>query len=212
MCMPGIHLAPFPLRMLPSSLRKEFHLRLSPRAMLLTVVFFVIGPCAFLAYTFFSIPFSPPRPESETAAYQLNAAGTSQDAIQTIVEAVAPGASVLLSDEGSNVGAAARSPFEVIVNAQATDCSDAKATLFQLMRSLYADATVRPHVRRVLVSSPGYLSASLGSRDGYGIAEEAWQSTGPSNFFATLRRAGSADIDGVPLGERTWARGISGCL
>ena len=95
-------------------------------------------------------------------------------------------------------------PYEVIVNGNFSkdrECFDAKYSLFEIMKRLYTDSSLKNKIARVKVTIPYQLRASLGSEDAAGLN---WNNFKHSLFWRTLLKYKSYEWESGPLSQRTY--------
>lgn len=142
---------------------------------------------------------------------------TPQEQIEGIVYKTAK-YSVLIFDDANRMDSKAKPPFDVIVNTYGseagnpTSCTYAKNVVYQIIKNLYADKSVRPTLGRVLVNASPYVSGSLGANDGVpAIEKDATLGGGPTNFWTVLSATQSYADNDMSLKNRTWGETLSGC-
>lgn len=116
--------------------------------------------------------------------------------------------SVEIFDAQGRMGSKAQPPIEIIVQSSASDCFDSKAKLFDVMKAVYTDQSLKSSVGRVVFVSPPFLRASLGADAGYRLSEAQWSNSGPTNFYKVLKQM--HDGDGDPYWQ-TWVQTLRDC-
>lgn len=92
-----------------------------------------------------------------------------------------------------------KNKVEVIVNASATSCSEAKRIAFDIMEWIYTSVYWKD-VSRIKVNIPSYMKASLGSNDtGF-----SWKDSWPTNFFTVLLKYNPREKESGSLSNRTF--------
>ena len=119
------------------------------------------------------------------------------------------GISVDVFDTQGNMGSKAQPPMEIIVQSSASDCFDSKMQLFDVMKAVYTNQSLKSSVGRVVFVSPPFLRASLEADAGYRLSEAQWDDSGPTNFYKVLKKM--HDGDGDPYWQ-TWVQTLSDCL
>lgn len=116
--------------------------------------------------------------------------------------------SIEIFDEQGRMGAKAQAPIEIIVQANVGDCFDAKAKMYDVMKEVYTDPSLKPSLGRVVFNAPPFLRAAVDAKDGYALSTDSWNGSGPTNFYGVLQRVHDGDGGDV---WQTWVQTLSGC-
>lgn len=99
-------------------------------------------------------------------------------------------------------------PYEVYViagNGKIASCFYAKNVMFDIMKKLYSNATVKDKIARIMFTSWGHLRTSLGSEDG---SKLDWATAGPTNFWDVMMKVKPYEDETGPVNQRTWGVNI----
>lgn len=134
---------------------------------------------------------------------------TAPDIVSEIEDAIGMFEVTVWTASGDFATASSTPPFEVIVNttaSQISSCTAAKNALFEIMKSVYSDPSLKNKVSRIKFTAWGQLKASLGAND----ATFDWSSTGPTNLWTVLLQYKSYQDESGSLSSRTWGEKING--
>jgi len=94
-------------------------------------------------------------------------------------------------------------PYEIIVNGgfnQFNSCFEAKEALYETMKNLYSDETLKGKISRVLFTAPYYLRSSAGYDD---VKDFTWD-YGISNYWKVTLQYKDYEEEYGSLSQRTW--------
>lgn len=134
---------------------------------------------------------------------------TATDIVSEIEDAIGMFEVTVWTSGGDFATASSTPPFEVIVNttaSQISSCTAAKNALFEIMKSVYSDPSLKSKVSRIKFTAWGQLKASLGAND----ATFDWSSTGPTNLWTVLLQYKPYQDESGSLSSRTWGEKING--
>ena len=96
--------------------------------------------------------------------------------------------------------------IEIIVNADANNCNNAKDIVFAIMKSIFTSKHARS-VSRVKVNIPYYLKVSLGSQHSW----LKWTDLSAEGFIDAVQGHGKEEVEEGRLDQRTFWRYLSSC-
>ena len=96
--------------------------------------------------------------------------------------------------------------IEIIVNADADSCSNAKDIVFAIMKSIYTSKHSKS-VSRIKVNIPYYIKVSLGSQHSWLKWEDLWTNT----FIDSVQGHGREEIEKWKLDQITFWKYLSSC-
>jgi type II secretory pathway pseudopilin PulG len=172
------------------------------------------------------ISFSTYKKDAEKSENELKAQQSAQStqqnklAVQNLptepkarIEAIVKnlGANYEVALFGKNPNAKPVAPFQVVVNTDAGSCALAKQMNFDVMKTLFTDATAKKNIAKVRFNARRYISASMGGDDARESTDKTWAESGPTNFFKVLTQMGSGDSKSKTMERQTWGSEMEGC-